>query len=110
VQIAPGVLRLALGAYFFWRALNLPDTTSESRRDGVKAPGRQSWVHIGPKSKESAGTAEGCVRSIQPSLAGLDSFVSPTQDGRPGLYIHAVPSGLLRAPGEVSSLTADGPR
>jgi len=24
-------------------------------------------------------------------------------------YFHAVPSGLLRAPGEVSSLTADGP-
>jgi hypothetical protein len=30
------------------------DTTSESRRDGVNVePGRQSWVHIGPKSKQS---------------------------------------------------------
>jgi hypothetical protein len=36
-------------------------------------------------------------------------FLNPTQDWRPGL-LSAIPSGLLRAPGEVSSLTADAPR
>jgi len=59
--------------------------------------------------KSPEGTAEGCVRSIQPSLRDWIHSLTPTQDCVLG-YFRAVPSGLLRAPGEVSSLTADGPR
>jgi hypothetical protein len=96
--------------YCFWRALNVPDPTSESRRDGVKVAQDISPGYTLDQNQNSpAGTAERCVRSIQPSLAGLDSFVNPTPHFVRG-YFHAVPSGLLRAPGAVSGLTADGPR
>jgi hypothetical protein len=39
--------------------------------------------------------------TIQPSLAGLDSFVNPPRTDVLG-YSHAVPSGLHRAHGEIS--------
>ena len=52
----------ALGAYFF-RALNLPDTTSESRRDGVKvAQDVSPGCTLEQNQKSPVGTAERCVR------------------------------------------------
>jgi hypothetical protein len=78
-------------------------------------PGRQSWVHFGPKSKESP---QGRLKNV------CDKFSRPLRDWTHLLilprtdvlgYIHAVPSGLHRAPGEIirphcrwSSVNASG--
>jgi hypothetical protein len=57
------------------------------------------------------GTAELIAHIFQPSLFGTLLILVQCAPRTDVLgYIHAVPSGLLRAPGEVCSLTADGPR
>jgi hypothetical protein len=71
-QTAPGVLRLALEAFFFATPLNVADTTSESRRDGVSVAqdvksGRESWglefLHLSD-SKEAPDTKSCSIHSI----------------------------------------------
>jgi len=47
------------------------------------------------------------VNSAVPCGTGLILLILPRTDVLG--YFHAVPSGLLSAPGEVSNLTADGP-
>jgi len=48
------------------------------------------------------------INSAVPCGTGLILLILPRTDVLG--YFHAVPSGLLLAPGELSGLTADGPR
>jgi hypothetical protein len=48
------------------------------------------------------------INSAVPCGTGFILLILPRTDVLG--YIHAVRSGLLRAPGEISGLTADGPR
>jgi len=65
----------------------------QSRRDGLKVAQDVSPGTHWTKSNSPVGTAERRLRSIQPSLAGLDSFVILPRTDVLG-YFHAVPSGL----------------
>jgi hypothetical protein len=59
----------------FLARLHVPETTSESRRDGVNvAQDVSPGYSLDQDQNSPAGTADRCVRSIQPSLAGLDTF------------------------------------
>jgi hypothetical protein len=78
----------------FWHALNVAGTTSESRRDGVKVAHDVSPGYTFDQNQKS------------PLRDWTHLSILPwTNVG----YIHVVPSGLESAPGDVSSVTVDGP-